>query len=197
MSVKAQIHACCCNCGGRHDVDVYSSIDVAAEPELKEQVLNGALFVWHCPDCGTANLARYPMLYHDPGQNLMLVMTDAMVNADGLPEGYCGRIVRSPGELIEKIKIFDAGLDDVVVELCKWVSCKEIGHTVELKFFRMEGADSEMIFTYPEDGQMQMISVGSNVYEDCCAILGRNPAIKEAAAGLISINSDWLSQFFG
>lgn len=197
MSILSQIHACCCKCGGRHDVDVYSSIDISTDPDLKGRVLNGELFVWNCPVCGAANLARYPLLYHDPAQNLMLVLTEAMVNADGLPESYCGRIVRSPGELIEKIKIFDAGLDDVVIELCKWVTCKEIGRHVELKFFRMEGADSEMIFTYPEDGQMQMISVGSNVYEDCRAIVGRNPSLEKAASGLSVVNSEWLSQFVG
>lgn len=193
MSVKSEIHACCRNCGGRHDAEVYSSIDISAEPELKERVLSGDLFIWKCPVCGTTNLARYPLLYHDPSEHLLLLMTDTKVNACGLPEGYCGRIVRTPGDLIEKIKIFDAGLDDVVVEMCKWVTVRELGKETDLRFLRLEGADSEMIFTYPEDGQMQMLSVGSNVYEDCCAIVSRNPSLVQEASGLACVDPVWLN----
>ena len=53
-----------------------------------------------------------------------------------------------------------------------------------------------MTFTYPEDGQMQMVEVGFKVYEDCAGIVNRNPAMRQAAAGLSEINQDWLSRFF-
>jgi hypothetical protein len=60
----------------------------------------------------------------------------------------------------------------------------------------VQGADSEMTFTYPENGEMQMIAVGFNVYEDCAGILTRNPSIKEAARTLCRVDSDWLSKYF-
>ena len=103
--------------------------------------------------------------------------------------------MHSVGELIEKINIFDSGLDDVVIEMCKYVTRHELGKDVPLKFFKLNGADSEMTFTYPEDGQMQMVEVGFKVYGDCAGIVNRNPLMKEAAQGLVAVDSGWLSRF--
>ena len=186
----------CSGCGAQQVVKVPQSVNVAASPELKERVRNGDLFTWNCPHCGTVNLLNFPFLYHDPQEHLMLVLTDAAVSAEGLPEGYSGRLVRSVGELIEKIKIFDCGLDDLVVEMCKYITCKELKKEVPLKFLKTDGADGEMTFTYPENGQMELVAVGFNVYEDCAGILGRNPQIREAAKGLVSIDQAWLSKYF-
>jgi len=195
MQANAQAHACCCKCGGRHIVDAYTSINVSESPEMKEKVMSGEIFIWECPDCGTRNLVKYPILYHDPSENLMLVMTDALLDAKNLPEGYTGRLVRNVGDLIEKIKIFDAGLDDVVIELCKFVTAREFGGNPELKFFRLDGADGEITFSYPDDGEMQMLAVGLNVYEDCRGIASRNPSLKEAAEGLVTVDRRWLEEF--
>lgn len=186
----------CRSCGHIHEIEFTGSVDVARNPELKQKVKSGEAFVWTCPDCGAANLLNLPFLYHDPGEKLMILLTSATVRSEGLPEGYTGRIVRSVGELVEKINIFDAGLDDVVVEMCKYVTCHELGKDVSLKFFKLDGADSEMTFTYPEDGQMQMVEVGFKVYGDCSGIVSRNPAMKEAASGLVQVDREWLSRFF-
>lgn len=140
---------------------------------------------------------KYPFLYHDPASSLIIALSETPVSADDIPEGYVGRQVRTPGELIEKIKIFDAGLDDAIVEMCKYVTSRELGRQVDMKFFRQEGADGEMIFTYPEDGQMQMISVGFNVYEDCAGIAARNPSVAASVKGLAKVDSEWLASFFG
>ena len=190
------IAATCARCGAEHTAEVPQSVNVAASPELRERVRNGSFFTWNCPHCGTVNLLKFPFLYHDPQEHLMLVLTDAAVNADGVPEGYTGRLVRSVGELIEKIHIFDAGLDDLAVELCKYVTANELKKDVPLKFVKIDGADGEMTFTYPEKGEMQLIAVGFNVYEDCAGILQRNPHIRSAASGLVHVDQAWLAQFF-
>ena len=190
------ITADCARCGARHTAEVPQSVNVTASPELKEQVRTGSLFTWTCPHCGTSNLLKFPFLYHDPKERLMLVLTDAPVNADGVPDGYTGRLVRSVGELIEKINVFDAGLDDMTIELCKYVTRQELRKDVALKFLKMDGADGEMTFTYPEKGEMQLLAVGFNVYEDCAAILQRNPHVREAASGLVTVDQAWLSRYF-
>ena len=186
----------CARCGAEHTVEVPQSVNASADPERKEQVRSGALFTWTCPYCGTVGLLRFPFLYHDPAEHLMLVLTDAPLGAEGLPEGYTGRLVRSAGDLIEKIKIFDAGLDDITIEMCKFVTCQELKKDVAMKFVRTDGADAEMTFTYPEKGQMEMVAVGFNVYEDCAGILRRNPHIRDAAQGLVCIDQAWLGRFF-
>lgn len=196
MAAPEKIQAACTSCGKQHELEFTSSVNVSSNPELKQKVKSGEMFIWTCPECGAMNLLNRPFLYHDPEEKLMLLLTQSDVHFDGLPEGYTGRLVHSVGELVEKINIFDAGLDDVIIEMCKYVTCHELGKNVQLKFFKLGGADSEMTFTYPEDGQMQMIETGFKVYEDCAGIVNRNPRIKEAARGLVAVDPDWLSKFF-
>ena len=186
----------CGKCGNTHKVAVYPSINVADNPELKEKVASGELFMTECPHCGHRELLRYDLLYHDPSEKLLICLSDAGFRSDGL-EGYTCRMVGDTGSLIEKIKIFDAGLDDVVVEICKLVTAQELGRDVDLKFLKMDGADNEIVFTYPQDGEMQMVGVGFNVYEDCAGIVRRNPEITEGAQGLVRVDRDWLRRYIG
>ena len=195
MAETNSFQAVCSGCGEKHTLKVVNSVNVKTSPELKEKIVDGELFTWTCPACGRTNLSKYPFLYHDPDEKLMLLLTDAPLRSEGLPEGYTGRIVRSVGELIEKIKIFDSGLDDIVIEMCKFVTIKELKKNVQLRFLKIDGADSEMTFTYPENSQMQMIAVGFNVYEDCAAIVQRNPSVRESVSGLASVDKAWLETF--
>ena len=187
----------CAFCGAIHEVKAYSHIDVSTSPELKARVLDGTLFTWECPSCGKVNLARYPLLYHDPDASLMIILSDARLNAEELPEGYTARQVCSVGDLIEKVRIFDAGLDDIVIEMCKYVTLQETGRDLALRFVKLDGADGEMTFTYPDKGRMEMLVLGFNVYEDCAGILRRNPSILNDVSGLARIDAEWLRKFFG
>ena len=198
----------CTKCGAQHKVSIYSSINVSSEPELKDRVKDGSLFTWECPHCGQVNLLRYQTLYHDPGRRLMILLADAgtplggsvrdMFAQDETLKAYTARLVTTPGELIEKIKIMDAGLDDMVIELCKHITKMEMGKDISgMKFLRMEGADNDIILTYPSNGEMEMLSVGFNVYEDCRGILQRNPALTDSVRGFASVDQDWVASFMG
>ena len=192
----SSIQARCSQCGAEHSVEIPQSVNAATDPELKEKVRSGELFTWTCPHCGAANLLSLPFLYHDPAAHLMLVLSETPLGAEGLQEGYTGRQVRSVGDLIEKIKIFDAGLDDLIIEMCKFVTCQELKKDVSLRFAGLNGADGEMTFTYPEGGQMELVAVGFNVYEDCAGILRRNPQIRDAVQGLALVDQAWLAKYF-
>lgn len=161
---------------------------------LKEKVVCGELFIKECPGCGNRFVLREPFVYCDRIQKLIVCIADSPIKGE-TPEGWTARIVPDVGSLIEKIKIFDAGLDDVAVELCKFVTASEIGKDVRLKFLKLEGADNDLIFSYPGESGMEMLSVGFNVYEDSRGILSRNPAISEDATGLSRVDADWLAKF--
>lgn len=139
----------CSECGTSFESEVYQSINVQDEPELKQRVISGEIFMRRCPSCGKVQLAKYPLLYVDPSEHLLLCLTDQELSVDGL-EGYTARRVTTVGELI---------------------------------------------FTYPKNGDMEMLSVGFNVYQDCGGILARNPQLSEAAKGLATVNRDWLQTF--
>ena len=120
--------------------------------------------------------------------------------------GYTLRRVNDMGSLMEKVLINEAGLDDVVLEMCKYVTKmemiqKSVGAEQKeeflastFHFYRCEReADERLItFMYALDGQMLGVNVGWNVYQDCSGILERNTQIKPAD-GFAKIDADWLS----
>ena len=198
----------CKNCNKQTEVELRQSINVALDPELKARVKDGSLFVWECPYCGQRNLALYQTLYHDPDAKLMVWLLpgqaqppQAVADAVKELEGYTLRIVREVGDLIEKVNLNDAGLDDTVLEMCKWVMRRELADKnpdaadAKLRFLRMEGADNELVMAFPLNGQMQVINVGFNVYEDARGILMRNPSVKPAD-GFAQVDAAWIDQFF-
>lgn len=209
----------CSACGRLHEIAVPGGINVAEKPELKARVKDGSLFVWECPDCGTANLARCQMLYHDPEQRLMVwLLPDGALPESRLEavekalaaqvqelDGYVLRRVTDVGSLIEKVNIHDAGLDDRVIEMCKYVTRTELAEKnrqraadyidAPFKFYRMEGADNELTLSFPLDGQMHGVQIGFNVYEDCRGILRRNPAV-QAGPGFARVDAEWLARYF-
>lgn len=197
MASQRRAECVCAKCGKRFEVQAYSSVEVDETPEgqaLKEKVVCGELFIRECPGCGNRFVLREPFVYCDRSGKLLICITDSPIKA-GTPDGWTARIVPDVGSLIEKIKIFDAGLDDIAVELCKFVTVSELGKDVRLKFLQLEGADNDMVFSYPGESGMEMLSVGFNVYEDSRGILSRNPAMSEDVAGLSRVDADWLAKF--
>ena len=198
----------CSKCGQSFEAASYQSINTAADPQLKEKVRDGSLFVAECPYCGTRNLLKYNTLYHDPAAKLMVwLLPDGFEPPAGVSEavkelnGYTLRLVREAGDLIEKVCIADAGLEDAVMEVCKWVTRQELAAknpeaaSAKMRFLRLEGADHDLVMAFPLNGAMNMVNVGFNVYEDAKAILSRNPSIKPAE-GFAQVDSSWADKLF-
>ena len=216
MSIINEALAPCSKCGQQHKVLVYRSINVSENPELKAKVRDGSLFLWECPHCGQVNLAKYETLYHDPSVKLMVwLMPEGEISESQMHAitmhtkamgGYTLRRVNDMGSLMEKVLIRDAELDDVVLEMCKYVTKLEMVQksvSAEQKeeflasnfhFYRSEGEGEDRLITfmYALDGQMLGVNIGWNVYQDCAGILERNPQIKPAD-GFARIDADWLS----
>ncbi len=215
MSIINEALAPCSKCGQQHKVTVYRSINIADNPELKAKVKDGSLFLWECPHCGQVNLAKYETLYHDPEAKVMFwLMPQGEISESQMQAitmhtkamgGYTLRRVNDMGTLMEKVLIAEAGLNDVVLEMCKYVTKLEMVQksvSAEQKdefmasvfhFYKAEGEGDERILTfmYALDGQMLGVNIGMNVYRDCAGILERNPQIKPAD-GFEKIDADWL-----
>ena len=205
----SKVTASCSSCRHQQALEAYDAINVAERPSLKEKVKDGSLFVWECPVCGTHNLAVYKTLYHDPEDRLMVWLLpdgealDPRTKAlEGHLDDYTLRIVRDTGSLVEKVNIWDAGLDDAVMEMAKYVTKVELSRKhgaemldIPLRFYRIEGPDHEIVLSFPLDGQMHVVNIGFNVYEDCKAILDRNPDARPAT-GFAEVDSVWLAKYF-
>ena len=216
MSIINEALAPCSKCGQQHKIIIYKSINTADNPELKAKVADGSLFLWECPHCGQMNLARYETLYHDPAGKLMVWLipageiSEAQMQAITMHTkamgGYTLRRVNDMGTLMEKVLVAEAGLDDIVLEMCKYVTKLEMlqkSVPAEQKdefmastfhFYRVEGDGDGRILTfmYALDGQMLGVNVGWNVYQDCAGILERNPQIRPEE-GFAKIDAEWLA----
>ncbi|QIB68981.1 hypothetical protein Ami103574_06435 [Aminipila butyrica] len=156
----------CPECGHKQDFVRWQSILADIDPQLKEQVLNGELFVFHCNSCGKKFPITYPCLYHDMGKHLMVYLApgpEAVEEMNSLlfqsseafehqaQQGYIYRAVSTVNEMAEKIMVRDMKLDDRVVEIIKMLVLFKSGN---------EGMDVDSIggmFYYPaKDGKHQI-----------------------------------------
>lgn len=215
MSIINETLAPCSKCGNQSKITIYRSINIADNPEFKDKVKDGSLFLWECPHCGTVNLAKYETLYHDPDTKLMVwLIPDGEISESQMQSitmhtkamgGYTLRRVNNMGALMEKVLIHEAGLDDAVLEMCKYVTKMEMLEKMIDKsqaeefvssifnFYKMEGEGENKLITfmYGFDEKMLGVNIGWNVYQDCLGILERNPIIKPAD-GFEKIDADWL-----
>ena len=129
----------CPSCHHEEDFELWDSINTALDPEMKEKVLNQSIFLYTCPSCGKTFRLDYSTLYHQMEDLIMIyLVSESEVEktyemfyeenalADYRTEKYLNRIVTSANQLIEKIKIFDAGKDDRIIELVKLLAADSI-----------------------------------------------------------------------
>ena len=99
------------------------------------------------------------------------------------------------------LNIFEAGLDDAVMELSKDGTAMEMAQKnpaaadAQFRFVRLEGADHDLVLAVPMGGSMQAVNIGFNVYEDARAILARNPGAAPSE-GFATVDRDWVNNFF-
>ena len=143
-----EIEITCPKCGKVHNIPKYNFINGTKEPELKKQILKGDIHHFDCDgeDCGITIPCHYPMLYQDdekrcliwymPGlsdkQIAELDVADVAELVDGdiedIKRRYRLRVVTSLNMLVEKILIFDQGLDDRTIEVLKVMLVTQFQH---------------------------------------------------------------------
>ena len=165
---RGKISITCPKCGKKHSFQVWDSINTLEFPEMKEKVRNDEAFRYRCPDCGATALLNYNFLYHQQ-EDKILIFVDADGSSYGDMEkilkqrgnafdGYRKRILLSYNDFKEKLLIFDAGLDDRIVEIIKssiWDNVEERykdKHIDEIYFATNE--DGETGFLFRKEGHM-------------------------------------------
>jgi len=183
---KHSIRFRCEQCGKYHNADIYDGVDVSKEPQFRAKVMDASIFDFVCPDCGTVNGILYPFLYHDPTRRFMVQLVDHTVKEDPFTElfntddetdqaikgvvedmkqRYYLRTVTTPNELMEKIAVFEAGLDDRVLELIKQgiLAADASGTILQLYF---APTDSGPVFLAEEaDGFHRSFRLDQTVYD--------------------------------
>jgi hypothetical protein len=147
MSKKANYSIKCPRCSKVFDIIHWESVNSSLNPELKEMLIDGFLWKHVCPKCNMEIETNSSLLYHNQ-ENKYMIQYEPIIRSkeqirirakelsnewnkmfDHNNNGYMKelsrylnyryRFVCLKNELIEKIKIFDAGYDDITIELLK------------------------------------------------------------------------------
>lgn len=118
----------CPKCGTKNNMDLYQSVNVSIDDNLRVDVLNGKIFEYKCDKCGLKATMYYPFLYHDMKKKFMIQfdpnnsydeLTFKSIEQSNPMQGYTYRIVNKPYMLIDKILILESDYDDRVIEVLK------------------------------------------------------------------------------
>lgn len=211
MTRFSEDNLACPGCGHEQPFTHYDSVNVSLDSELKEKLLSGELTTFRCSKCGTSAEVVAPMLYHDMNQQLMiwLLPGDDPVPEDPLQSGPMSvftdsltrRRVRTFNGLAEKIRLFDDGLDDKVIELSKLLICLQEPalQQGELYFDGIDEEDDETTarFAHLEEDEGQMLGVSLESLQ--AAIQGLLASVsqgEEDQTGWVEIDREWATSVF-
>jgi hypothetical protein len=150
MSRAVNMMLACPACEKQGEFVTWNALNATLDPHEKTRLLDRSLTQFTCADCGHQAQVVYPLLYHDVTHSYMIWMLPPVDGQSAPPEAlppealkqlgdkYRFRLVSNLNELIEKILIFDAKLDDRIIELAKLVAGAKLPP---------EKADGEMYFS--------------------------------------------------
>lgn len=170
MSIHSMQSITCEECGHTQQFVIWETLNGDLNPDAKQLLLDGSLFNYKCEHCGYEANIIYNILYHDMSQNAMVFFVEDD-NVDVAKEqielarqatiklnepitsnlkipNTRHRIVTSQNRLREKAIIFNAGLDDRVVEIVKLLCWVEIRKQFQ------DVRDDELYFLIKDDNYM-------------------------------------------
>lgn len=116
----------CSACGAEINATIWDSINVTLSPNEKENVKNGSIFDVKCDKCSSHMFLEYQCMYHDMDKKIVVCslqqnQIDEAIEYMSLfaKQGYTIRFVSTNNALIEKVRIFESGLKDTIIEYLK------------------------------------------------------------------------------
>lgn len=201
----------CPGCGHEINMEIHEFVDVETDPEYKERIMNGSLFLVRCPECGEETLAEYPVMYMDPSKKLTVYLAPGhddslltQLNSLEMPEAEVDteavlRVVESGEELLEKILIFDGGRDDRVLELYKAIIVENIRdewpqvRREDILYFLDEDEDYFIIWNFENlAGEQMTVNIDDELYDQLKE--DYLPALSLPAGKYAEVNQAWLDE---
>ncbi len=218
MSLPHTEQLTCPKCGSKGDMQIWDSVNVQLNPELKEKVMDESLFIWTCPDCGHKAYITFGTLYHDVANQYMLFFDHKAdnhdISEDAFPDNeefaqfnknYRLRYVHGIHALKEKIFIFDEGLSDVVVELLKYFVRNQIIRINEsdpnfligkaIYFTGLSDDGEQLIFAVVsprKKGVVANFSLNFNLYEQCLQKSILDERFKQEKNCILNVCYEWI-----
>lgn len=203
MSISKTVNICCPSCGTHQDVELYDSINVQADPQLKDALMQNQLNRVDCIDCTACFRVDMPLLYNDPGKQILIHWVpetghitreqileefdqsmeemNAMVPPDiELPNV---RLVMTRVELVELVFMIEAGMNQRVVEYVKYSIHTRNMEKLDPHKFRLllnvqDSTETELCFVVQDVMEQtlgQVLQYGRAAYNSMCELYDESP----------------------
>ncbi len=174
MSQKMNYSIQCPKCSKEQEAELYESISVQTDPLLKDQLLRNQLNLVRCVSCGFAFRVDKPLLYSDIERRLMIYLIPVRGGTveEGCRQfGECLKrvnqllpkdvevpnlhLVFSQVELVERIFLVEAGLNERVVEYIKHLiytrNAGKLDPRQKILLFNAEDSTPETLYFVVQD----------------------------------------------
>lgn len=137
-----------CHCGNIIESDLNTEINLASEPDIYAKIIEGEFLSFKCPNCGNKLKTEISLHLFDKEKQLDIQFIPELDRSNFLsgqikPEAEC--IAIGYRELVEKIIIAGAKLDDRIIEIIKF-RLLEKADTENLSIYFSEIDDENLIF---------------------------------------------------
>ncbi|MEG0313644.1 MAG: CpXC domain-containing protein [Erysipelotrichaceae bacterium] len=183
---KELLHIMCPICFHHMYIPKDKIILASIEKDIKTSISNDEYFKQKCDKCGHYVKFLYPFIYFDANKSFELFLSYDEVILDVNKEAKNKRIVKSIEELNEKIRIFEADLDDRRIELLKYRLCKQLGSDTVAIQVEFISYDKDYIVFRIDDEYNNLKLIDSSVYN--------NIAEYESSSSILEINMNWAKE---
>lgn len=214
MSMNKKVSVVCPKCGKLHEITVWSVITAADSKDLKKDLLSGRINILRCEDCGQTALLPDTLLYHDEEKRLLISFTPCAdegkkeqmleklkesflrLKEEMKLDNYNLRFVSEYNSFLEKILIFDNGLNDKVCELIKLLILSQEPEKEDKRaavFGKREEDELEFLIRDMSDGMCYTSRVPMTTYDTLYNGLAQS-GIKFRSFGWEEIDSDYAAR---
>lgn len=155
----------CPHCKKEHPHTLTPFIDLQKQPKQRLGILTDSLFSVTCPACKRQYTVLHELLVVDETTKwaMMLIPNTEHKQVDGKVTGredlesYTLRLVSSTAALKEKLLIWEQGLDDRTVELCKLYLSLQLQETEYQLFFTEQEKEGDTLYftVLNKDGSLE------------------------------------------
>jgi len=198
MSQQQKYSIRCPQCGRAQDVALYEALNVQAEPALRDRLLQNQINRVQCADCAFSFRVDKPLLYHDPARDILVYWVPAPPGAEAAGARQFAAMLLSltqrqpPGtplppvhlvfsrvELVERIFLLEAGLEERMIEYVKHLiylnnRARVDPRTKELLFNADNSTPENLCFVVRDLATLRLeerpLLYNRRAYEQLCAI---------------------------
>lgn len=199
MSKPSTAQMTCPKCGSTFEIEQWNVINAQKQPELREKIMNGSMFLQTCPHCGTRVHSAYTCIYSNDEEKFLVSFqpTAEEPAATPLVPQYTMRLEHTLLRFLERIRILEFGLDDLTIEMVRYLVTAQLArqfpekHITHLLF---DNTDSENVFfQYDSSNPSEQIQIPLATiwrYEDLLTRSGCRPNI----TGYVTVDAEFVQK---